>query len=412
MKLLKEFDLKISELINKELHRQTYGLQLIPSENYVSKRVLEAEASIFSNKYAEGYPGKKWYSGCVNASLVEKIAIQRAQKLFGAEHVNVQPHSGSQANMAVYFAVLEPQDTILSLDLTCGGHLTHGNPVNFSGRYYKVIHYGVGGNTHLINFKEVKKLAHQYRPKMIITGASSYPRIIDFKYFREIADEVSAYLMVDIAHIAGLIIAGLHPNPIPYADFVTSSTHKTLRGPRGGIIMCKKIFAEKIDRAIFPGIQGGPAVNLIAAKAVAFKEALTPEFIQYQKQIVKNAKILAEELNKKLGFDLLTGGTDTHLLVIDLTSKKISGKEASYLLEKANIFVNKNVIPYDSQSSFITSGIRLGTPAVTTLGMREKEMQLIAQLIAQVLLNKENKKIRIEVKEEVKKLCSRFKFYD
>jgi glycine hydroxymethyltransferase len=407
---LKEFDPEISQFLEKELERQEFGLPLIPSENYVSPAILEAEASYLINKYAEGYPGRRLYTGCANASAVEKIAIERAKKLFKAEHVNVQPHSGSQANMAVYFAVLKLGDCILSLDLTCGGHLTHGNPMNFSGRFYQVIHYGVGRDTETINFAEIRRLVHQYKPKMIITGASSYPRQIPFALFREIADEIKAYFLVDMAHIAGLVVAGEHPSPVPYADFVTATTHKTLRGPRGGIIICRKKYAEAIDRAIFPGIQGGPAMHIIAAKAVAFKEAATPEFVTYQKQIVKNAKTLAKGL-KEEGFKLVTGGTDNHLIVVDLYKEGITGREAANWLKEALIYVNKNVVPYDSRSSYITSGIRLGTPAITTRGMKEKEMLTISQMISQVLRKKGEKKTTFRIRKQVKELAKQFPFY-
>lgn len=406
MNKLKKFDPEVSKIIQKELKRQRETILLIPSENYVSQQILKVEGSILSNKYAEGYPGHKWYSGCRYVSKLENLAIERAKQLFGVEYVNVQPHSGSQANMAVCVAVLNPKDTILSLSLNCGGHLTHGSPVNFSGKYYNIVHYGVSQDTNLIDYDEVRKLAHQYKPKLIITGASSYPRIIDFKCFKEIADEVSAYFLADIAHIAGLIIAGVHPSPVPYADFITTSTHKTLRGPRGGMIMCKKEFGELIDKAVFPGIQGGPAMHIIGAKAVALKEASTPEFVEYQKQIVRNAKILAEEL-KNIGFNLVTGGTDTHLMLIDLRNKELTGKDAASLLEEVGIIVNKNVIPYDPQSNFITSGIRLGTPALTTRGMKEPEMKKIANMFS-VLLNKKNKK---KIKLEVKALCKKFPIY-
>ncbi|MFH1612557.1 MAG: serine hydroxymethyltransferase [bacterium] len=408
---LKEFDIEVSQILNKEFKRQVWNLGLIPSENYVSKNVLEAESSYLINKYAEGYPGKRLYSGCANANKIEEIAISRAKELFKAEHINVQPHSGSQANMAVYFAMLKPGDCILSLDLNCGGHLTHGSNVNFSGKFYNIVHYGLDKNTEMIDFAQVRQLAHKHKPKMIVTGASSYPRIIPFAIFKEIADEVNAYLLTDIAHIAGLIIAGEHPSPIPYADFITTTTHKTLRGPRGGVIMCKKKFAENIDKAIFPGIQGGPLMHIIAAKAVAFKEALLPEFIIYQKQIVKNAKILAKTLIEN-NFRLITGGTDNHLMVVDLLNFKITGQLAAISLAKSGIYVNKNLIPFDTKSSYITSGIRLGTPAVTTRGMKEKEMILIGEIIKEVLLHHNNEKILLELKNKVRNLCEQFPIYN
>jgi glycine hydroxymethyltransferase len=405
--LIRAFDPEIFTYLEKETQRQRQGLLLIPSENYVSRQILEVEGSILSNKYAEGYPHKKWYSGCRYVSEIEEIAIERAKKLFGAEYANVQPHSGSQANMGVYFAILEIGDTILSLDLTCGGHLTHGNPMNFSGKYYRVVHYGVTHESERINFTEVRRLAHQYKPKLIVTGASAYPRIIEFEKFGEIAREIGAYFMADIAHIAGLIVAGLHPSPFPWADFVTTSTHKTLRGPRGGLILAKEKFKEKLNRSIFPGIQGGPSMHVIAAKAVAFKEAATPEFKNYQTQIVANAKRLAGEL-KKLNFKLVSDGTDNHLMIVDLSKTSLTGREAALLLEEALIYVNKEVIPYDSQSAYVTSGIRLGTPAVTTRGMKEEEMVRIAQFIKEVLSNKEKKEIREKVRKEVQEFTQAF----
>ncbi|MCM8782123.1 MAG: serine hydroxymethyltransferase, partial [Candidatus Omnitrophica bacterium] len=358
----------------------------------------------------EGYPHRRWYGGCRFIDVAEELAIERAKKLFGAEHVNVQPHSGSQANMAVYFALLKPRDTVLAMDLACGGHLTHGHPHNFSGRFYNIVTYGVSRDDEQLDYNEILALARRYKPKMILAGACAYPRIIDFQKFREICNEVGAFLFVDIAHIAGLIVAGLHPNPVSYAEIVTTTTHKTLRGPRGGMIMCKKEFAEKIDSEVFPGIQGGPLMHVIAAKAVAFKEAQTPSFKNYQKQIVKNAKALSDNLSKR-GFRIVTGGTDTHLLLVDLTNKGITGRDAALVLDKAGITVNKNLIPFDTKSAAITSGIRLGTPALTTRGMKEREMEIISELINQVITNFNKEKIIIDVKKEVKKLTKQFPLY-
>jgi len=408
---LKKVDPEVYYFIKKEIERENENLELIASENFVSPAVLEAQGSVLTNKYAEGYPGRRWYGGCRYVDEVERLAIERAKKLFKAEHVNVQPHSGTQANMAVYFALLKPKDTVLAMDLSCGGHLSHGHPHNFSGRFYKIVTYGVDKKTETIDYAEVEYLAKKYRPKMILAGASAYSRIIDFKKFREICDKVRAFLFVDMAHFAGLVAAGIHPNPCEYAEVVTTTTHKTLRGARGGVILCKKEFAKKIDAHIFPGIQGGPLLHIIAAKAVTFKEAMKSEFKKYQRQIVKNAQTLAEELAKK-GFRIVSGGTDTHLFLVDLlNSKGITGKEASELLEMANITVNKNLIPFDTLSPMITSGIRIGTPAVTTRGMKEREMKEIAHFIERVISSRGDKKSIKEIKNKVKDLLKDFPLY-
>lgn len=410
MSLLKNFDPELFDAICNETKRQAYKLELIASENLVSERVLEAQGSLLTNKYAEGYPGKRYYGGCEYVDVAENLAIERARELFGAEHVNVQPHSGSQANMGVYFAILKPGDTILGMNLAHGGHLTHGSPVNFSGRLYNVVSYGVKRDTEYIDYDEVEKLAKEHKPKLIVVGASAYPRILDFKRFREIADEVGACVMVDIAHIAGLVATGLHPSPVTYAEFVTTTTHKTLRGPRGGMIMCQEKFAKDINSRIFPGIQGGPLMHVIAAKAVAFKEALSPEFKAYQAQVVKNAAHFAETLKNK-GFRIVSGGTDNHLFLVDVSAKGLTGKAAEEALDKAGITVNKNGIPFDTQSPFITSGIRIGTPAVTTRGMKEEEMEIIADLIHRVLDDIDNISLQEKVSREVKELCTRFPIY-
>jgi len=410
------FDLKEIALVDpetasameKELERQRSHLELIASENFVSPAVMAAMGSHLTNKYAEGYPGKRYYGGCEYVDVIENIAIERAKQLFGAEHANVQPHSGAQANTAVYFAMLEPGDTILGMNLAHGGHLTHGSPVNISGKYFNVISYGVDSETGYIDYDRLAQLAEEYRPKMIVAGASAYPRIIDFKTFRDIADEVDAMLMVDIAHIAGLIAADLHPSPVPYADFVTTTTHKTLRGPRGGMILCKKKYAKAIDKAIFPGTQGGPLMHIIAAKAVSFKEALHPSFKEYQRQIVKNASALAQALMDE-GFELVSGGTDNHLMLVDLRNKNITGRDAEKLLDKVRITVNKNAIPNDPQSPFITSGIRIGTPAVTSRGMKEEDMKQIARAIS--LAIEDFEKNRQEVLNIVEDLCSKYPLY-
>ncbi|NOX97967.1 MAG: serine hydroxymethyltransferase [Nitrospirae bacterium] len=410
MRELKNTDPEIAEAIRLEEEREKSKLNLIASENYASRAVLEAQGSVFTNKYAEGYPGERYYGGCEFMDKAESLARERAKRLFGAEHVNVQPHSGSQANMAVYFAALNPGDTLLGMDLAQGGHLTHGSPVNFSGRCFRVVSYGVNRDTEVIDFSQLRELARKYKPKMIVAGASAYPRTLDFQTFREIADEVKAYLLADIAHIAGLVIAKIHPDPIPQAQFVTTTTHKTLRGPRGGMIMCAREFGERIDKMIFPGIQGGPLMQVIAAKAVAFKEAESPGFGEYQKQTVKNAQALAERLKEK-GFRLVSGGTDTHLALVDLTERGMTGKEAETALDKAGITVNKNSIPFDPRSPSVTSGIRLGTPALTTRGMKEEEMKNIAGMIDDVLKNIHDDKVRSRVGEEVEELCKSFPLY-
>ncbi len=404
---LKKVDSEIFEAIKNEEKRQKYTIELIASENFVSPEVLEAQGSVLTNKYAEGYPGKKYYGGCKYIDIVENLAIKRAKEIFKAEHANVQPHSGSQANMAVYFSVLEVGDTILAMNLSHGGHLTHGSPVNFSGRFFNIVPYGVGEDTGRIDYDNLRDLAIKNKPKLIIAGASAYPREIDFSAFRSIADEVGAYLMADIAHIAGLIIAGLHKSAVPHCHFVTTTTHKTLRGPRGGLILCKEELGSAVDKTIFPGIQGGPLMHVIAAKAVCFKQAMTPEFINYQNQIVKNAKTLAKKLIE-LGYNLVSGGTDNHLMLVDLRNKGITGKQAEKALEEAGITVNKNMIPFDPQKPWIASGIRIGTPAVTTRGMKEKDMELIAGMIDRVLSDTEDLKIKEEVRKEVESFCEKF----
>uniref|UniRef100_A0A7C3WRU3 Serine hydroxymethyltransferase n=1 Tax=Dictyoglomus turgidum TaxID=513050 RepID=A0A7C3WRU3_9BACT len=410
MKYLPNVDPEIYESIKGEEYREEYHLELIASENFVSRAVLEAQGSVLTNKYAEGYPGKRYYGGCLYMDRVEDIARERVKAIYGAEHANVQPHSGSQANMAVYFVVLNPGDKVLGMNLAHGGHLTHGSPVNFSGKFFNFYFYGVDKETERINYDAVWNLAKEVKPKLIVAGASAYPRIIDFEKFASIAEDVGAYLMVDMAHIAGLVAAGLHPSPVPYAQFVTSTTHKTLRGPRGGFILCKKEFAKEIDKAIFPGIQGGPLMHVIAAKAVAFKEAMSPDFKEYQRQILLNAKALAEEL-MRLGYRLVSGGTDNHLMLVDLRDKGITGKEAEKALEEAGITVNKNSIPFDPQPPTITSGIRIGTPALTTRGMKEDEMRYIARLIHEVLSNIKDDKVKEKVKIEVEELCKQFPIY-
>ncbi|MBJ6727628.1 serine hydroxymethyltransferase [Geomesophilobacter sediminis] len=410
MSVLETFDPEVAQSIRKETERQEYNLELIASENFVSPAVLEAQGSVLTNKYAEGYPGKRYYGGCHYVDEVETLAIERAKELFGADHVNVQPHSGSQANMGVYFSVLKPGDTVLGMNLAHGGHLTHGSPVNFSGKLFNIVPYGVSRETQTIDYEECERLAVEHKPKMIVVGASAYPRIIDFEAFRRIADKVGAVVMVDMAHIAGLVAAGLHPSPVPYAEFVTTTTHKTLRGPRGGMIMCREDYAKTLNSNIFPGIQGGPLMHVIAAKAVAFKEALTPEFKQYQGQIVKNAKALAGALMAK-GFKLTSGGTDNHLMLVDLTEKGLTGKVAEEALDKAGITVNKNGIPFDTKSPFITSGIRIGTPAATTHGLKEAEMEQVAGFIADVLANVENEAKLAEIKGQVNALMKRFPLY-
>ena len=410
MKRLRDVDPEIAEAIHLETERQADGLELIASENFVSEAVMEAAGSVLTNKYAEGYPGRRYYGGCEFVDRAEALAIERAKALFGAAHVNVQPHSGTQANMAVYFSVLQPGDTIMGLNLAHGGHLTHGSPVNFSGRFFRVIPYGVHPETEQIDFGQVERLAREHRPKMIVVGGSAYPRTLDFATFKEIAAAVGAILMADIAHPAGLIAAKLHPSPIPYAEFVTTTTHKTLRGPRGGMIMCQEEYAAVLNKNLFPGFQGGPLMHIIAAKAVAFKEALSDEFRAYQRQIQLNAVALAEELGA-LGFRLVAGGTDTHLMLVDLRPKRLTGKVAETALEKAGITVNKNAIPFDPEKPAVTSGIRIGTPAVTTRGMREEEMRLIGQLIAEVLEDVTDEARQRRVRDKVRELCQQFPLY-
>lgn len=407
---LRKADPEIAEAVYNETVRQHSTLELIASENFASRAVLEAAASVFTNKYAEGYPKKRYYGGCEFVDVVESLARNRAKELFGAEFANVQPHSGTQANMGVYFAVLEPGDTMMGMNLSHGGHLSHGHPLNFTGRWYNVVFYGVNRETETIDYDEVLKLAKEHRPKLIVAGASAYPRFIDFKRFREIADEVGAIFMVDMAHIAGLVAAGEHPSPVPYADFVTSTTHKTLRGPRGGFILSRKKYRKELNRAVFPGAQGGPLVHIIAAKAVAFKLAMTDEFKEYSKQIVKNAKTLAATLQDE-GLRIVSGGTDNHLMLVDLRSLNITGKDAEVALERAGITVNKNTIPFDPQPPLVTSGIRLGTPALTTRGMKEREMEKVGRLISRVLHNIDNEQVIQEVKQEVKKLTDEFPLY-
>ena len=401
-------DKEIAEAIALEQQRQDNNIELIASENFVSKDVLEAVGSILTNKYAEGYPGKRYYGGCVNVDIVEDIARERLCKLFQADHANVQAHSGTQANMAVYSAILEPKDRVLGMDLSAGGHLTHGHKMSFSGQLYDFYSYGVNPDTEMIDYDEVERIALEVKPKLIVAGASAYARAIDFKRFKEIADKVGAYFMVDMAHIAGLVAAGLHQSPIPFADFVTSTTHKTLRGPRGGIVLCKKEFADVLDRKVFPGIQGGPLMHVIAGKAVCFYEALQPEFIEYQKQIIKNAKQLEETLQKE-GFRLVSGGTDNHMVLVDtMASVNLTGKQTEELLDKVNITCNKNSIPFDKEKPYYTSGIRLGTPAMTTKGYKEKEFEQIGLWISEVLHNHENEVVLNRVKEEVLALTTKF----
>ena len=404
--LVQPVDPELAEAIFLEKNRQNSKIELIASENFVSPAVMAAQGSVLTNKYAEGYPGKRYYGGCEFVDIAENLARDRVKKLFGAEHANVQPHSGANANTAVYFAMLEPGDTVLGMNLNHGGHLSHGSPVNISGKYFNFEAYGVEEGTEVIDYDKVLARAKETKPKMIVAGASAYPRTLDFKKFREIADEVGAYLMVDMAHIAGLVAAGLHPNPVEYADFVTTTTHKTLRGPRGGLILCKEDYAKQIDKAMFPGIQGGPLMHVIAAKAVCFHEALQPEFKEYQKQIVANAKALAAGLQNQ-GFRLVSGGTDNHLMLIDVKSKGITGKDAEKMLDDANVTVNKNTIPFETESPFVTSGIRVGTPAVTSRGMKEAQMGEIAAIFETVLLKKDEEK----AKEMVKALTDRFPLY-
>jgi len=410
MSYLREVDPEIYEAIMKETFRESDKLELIASENFVSEAVLEAAGGVMTNKYAEGYPGKRYYGGCEFVDVAENLARERAKKLFGCEHVNVQPHSGSQANMAVYFTVLQPGDKVMGLDLSHGGHLTHGHPINFSGKLYQFHAYGVEKDTEVIDYDKLIAMAKEVQPKLIVAGASAYPRTLDFKKFREAADACGAYLMVDIAHIAGLVAVGLHPSPIPYADFVTTTTHKTLRGPRGGMVMCKQKYAEDLDRTVMPGIQGGPLMHIIAAKAVALKEALTDEFKEYQKRILINSKALAEEIKNK-GYHIVSGGTDTHLFLVSFLDREFSGKKVENALDRAGITVNKNTVPFDTRKPFVTSGIRIGTPAITTRGMGVAEMKIIGGFIDRVIGHLEDEAIQTEVRKEVKALCDRFPLY-
>ncbi len=407
---LKKFDPEVYQAICNEEKREELTLELIASENAVSRSVLEAQGSLFTNKYAEGYPGKRYYGGCEYADIVEDLARNRAKQIFGGDHINVQPHSGSQANMGVYMASIKPGDKVLGMSLSNGGHLTHGSKVNFSGKVYESFEYGVNSDSGLIDYDQVEKLAQEHRPAIIVAGASAYSRIIDFPRFRQIADSVGAYLFVDMAHIAGLVAAGLHPSPVPHAEFVTTTTHKTLRGPRGGMIICREEFAKEIDKTIFPGIQGGPLVHVIAAKAVAFKEALSPEFRNYQQQILKNASTMAKVLMDK-GFKVVSGGTDNHLFLLDLTPQDITGKDAEKRLEEAHITVNKNTVPGEQRSPFVTSGIRIGAPTITTRGMKESEAEEVANYIAEILLHIEDEKVLNSVREKVENLCRRFPLY-
>ncbi len=409
---LKTVDPEIQKAIDQELSRQREKLEMIASENIVSTAVMQAQGSILTNKYAEGYPGKRYYGGCEYVDIVEQLAIDRAKKLFGAEYANVQPHSGAQANTAVYFALLQPGDTILGMNLTDGGHLTHGSPVNISGKYFKIIPYGVDKETERIDYDELERLAKEHQPKLIVGGASAYSRVIDFERMAQIAKSVGAYLMIDMAHIAGLVAAGLHPSPVPYADVVTTTTHKTLRGPRGGLILCRDAeFGKQFNKAIFPGIQGGPLMHVIAAKAVAFKEALSDEFKVYQQQGLDNAKALADELVKK-GFRIVSGGTDNHLMLVDLRSKNITGKEAQFLLDEIGITANRNTIPFEPLSPFVTSGIRLGTPALTTRGLKEEDIREVADIIADVIENREDGAVIETAKAKVQAICKKFPLYE
>lgn len=404
---LKAYDSEIAEAILKELCRERDKIELIASENFTSTVVMDTLGTVLTNKYAEGYPGKRYYGGCEFVDIVEDLARERVKALFGADHANVQPHSGSSANEAVYFTVLEPGDVVMGMNLSHGGHLTHGSPVNISGKYYKFVHYGVSENTGRIDYENVRAIAKESRPKLIVAGASAYARSIDFKAFKEIADEVGALFMVDMAHIAGIVAAGLHQNPVPYADFVTTTTHKTLRGPRGGVILCKQEYAKAIDKSIFPGMQGGPLMNTIAAKAVCFKEAMSEEFKEYIKQVLKNASTLADALTAR-GFNLVSGGTDNHLMLLDLRNKNITGKDAERLLDDIGITTNKNTIPFDPQSPFITSGLRIGTPAVTTRGFKDADMEEIADIIALAISKPESK---AECSSRVKTLCDKHPLY-
>ena len=409
---LNTVDPEVSKAIDQELNRQRNKLELIASENIVSKAVMAAQGSVLTNKYAEGYPGKRYYGGCEYVDVVEQLAIDRAKELFGAGYANVQPHSGAQANMAVFFALLTPGDTVMGMNLTDGGHLTHGSPVNMSGKYFKIVPYGVSEKTEMLDYDEIQRIANECKPKLIVAGASAYARTIDFQRMAEIAHSVGAYLMVDMAHIAGLVAAGLHPSPVPYADVVTTTTHKTLRGPRGGLILCKdEEFGKQFNKAIFPGIQGGPLMHVIAAKAVALKEALSPEFKAYAQQIVKNAKVLADTLQAD-GFRIVSGGTDNHLMLVDLTSKNITGKLAQNLLDEVGITANKNTIPFEKLSPFVTSGIRVGSPALTTRGFKEEDMVEVANIIALVLDNPEDEGARKEASQRVAALCAKYPLYE
>ena len=412
LQTLEIVDPEINAAINQELGRQRDKLEMIASENIVSKAVMQAQGSVLTNKYAEGYPAKRYYGGCEYVDVVEQLAIDRAKKLFGAEYANVQPHSGAQANTAVYFALLNPGDTILGMNLTDGGHLTHGSPVNISGKYFKIVPYGVDKETERIDYDELERLAKEHKPKLIVGGASAYSKFIDFERMANIAKSVGAYLMIDMAHIAGLVAAGLHPSPVPYADVVTTTTHKTLRGPRGGLILCRDAeFGKQFNKAIFPGIQGGPLMHVIAAKAVAFKEALSDEFKEYQQQVIKNAKVLAEELTKK-GFRIVSGGTDNHLMLVDLRSKNITGKEAQFLLDEIGITANRNTIPFEPLSPFVTSGLRLGTPALTTRGLKEEDIREVADIIAETIEHREDKNAIEKAKAQVAAICKRFPLYE
>ena len=412
METLKKSDPEIAAQLDNELNRQRGKLELIASENIVSKAVLEAQGSVLTNKYAEGYPGKRYYGGCEFVDEVEKLAIERAKKLFGAAYANVQPHSGAQANMAVFFALLQPGDTVMGMNLTDGGHLTHGSPVNMSGKYFHIVPYGVTKETETIDYDALEKQAEECKPKMIVAGASAYARVIDFPRLSEIAHKVGAYLMVDIAHIAGLVAAGEHPSPVPYADVVTTTTHKTLRGPRGGMILCRDAeFGKQFNKAVFPGIQGGPLMHVIAAKAVALGEALRPEFKEYAKQLKKNAKVLADTLMED-GFRIVSGGTDNHLMLVDLTSKGITGKEAQFVLDEVNITANRNTIPFEPLSPFVTSGIRLGSPALTTRGFKEEDMTEVGNIIAMVLSNPQDEATKEEARRRVAVLCEKYPLYE
>ncbi len=406
--LIAETDPEVAEALKKELSRQQGNIELIASENFVSPAVLAAAGSHLTNKYAEGYPAHRYYGGCQFVDIAEDLARERIKQIFGCEYCNVQPHSGASANLAVFFAALQPGDTVMGMNLAHGGHLSHGSPVNISGKYFNIVPYGVSKETQIIDYDEMEKIAVECKPKMLVAGASAYPRVIDFKRIRQICDKVGALMFVDIAHIAGLVAAGIHPSPVPYADFVTTTTHKTLRGPRGGVIMCKEEWGKAVDKAVFPGIQGGPLMHIIAAKAVAFKEALQPEFKEYQKQIVKNAAAMADEFTK-LGVKMVSGGTDNHLILLDLTDKALTGKELEKMLDEVHITVNKNAIPFDTQKPFVTSGIRIGTPAMTSRGMKETEARKIAALIAEIIEKKEA--AFSHVSNEVAKLCADFPLY-